>query len=464
MKKIHILGLGLALIISACNTGRTDEENMQKLLDRQSELKERQEESVDRLKDLKDSLDLEKRSLIEQRDSRDRQIGQMEDNQQMLVERLKEEEASDVESEKNELQMRINEYEDSIRVLKEELNQFNTQLDSVEKSMNFYEVQEDRTEQYLESGIKEIDQRMTSREKRKQQEIKSLDLLRRRALVADKKIEAYNLEKQMYVDQKDELLRAGASEEEKAPYLRKIRSMDSTIMAERDKLGSIEKEIRKAEAYISETDALMQELQAQVQEEYDKNKVIESFIISEKERLSQELEQIQQGREDLLAQQSAVSENLSKTEQQISQLEKDAELIRNKEMSSILEMQAEIEASEADLAQEEIKLLEEGQALREGLVPGDPELSESSDTSALGLVPLLTLVKELDSLDKMIQEEKAEIAKTRQDLARKRAEAAEKRANFGRTAGTVAVLLVIAGIALLTLFFYLGKKYRAKKS
>jgi len=437
---------------------------MQKLLDRQSELKERQEESVDRLKDLKDSLDLEKRSLIEQRDSRDRQIGQMEDNQQMLVERLKEEEASDVESEKNELQMRINEYEDSIRVLKEELNQFNTQLDSVEKSMNFYEVQEDRTEQYLESGIKEIDQRMTSREKRKQQEIKSLDLLRRRALVADKKIEAYNLEKQMYVDQKDELLRAGASEEEKAPYLRKIRSMDSTIMAERDKLGSIEKEIRKAEAYISETDALMQELQAQVQEEYDKNKVIESFIISEKERLSQELEQIQQGREDLLAQQSAVSENLSKTEQQISQLEKDAELIRNKEMSSILEMQAEIEASEADLAQEEIKLLEEGQALREGLVPGDPELSESSDTSALGLVPLLTLVKELDSLDKMIQEEKAEIAKTRQDLARKRAEAAEKRANFGRTAGTVAVLLVIAGIALLTLFFYLGKKYRAKKS
>ena len=88
MKKINILGLSLALVISACNTGRTDEENIQKLLDRQSELKELQEESVDRLQVLKDSLDMEKRSLIEQRDSRDRQIGQMEDNQQMLVERL----------------------------------------------------------------------------------------------------------------------------------------------------------------------------------------------------------------------------------------------------------------------------------------------------------------------------------------------------------------------------------------
>jgi len=280
--------------------------------------------------------------------------------------------------------------------------------------------------------------------------------------VADKKIEAYNLEKQMYVDQRDELLRASAPEEEKAPYLLKISAMDSIIMAERDNKSSIEKEIRQAEAYISETDALMQELQAQVKAEYDKNKVIESFIISEKERLNKELEQIQESRKDLLTQQSAVSENLTKTEQEISQLEKDAELIRNKEMSSILEMQAEIEESEADLAGEEINLLDEGLALMEDLLTGDAELKESSDTS--GLVALMVLAEELDSLGKMIQEEKAEIAKTRQDLALKRAEAAEKRANFGRTAGAVAVLLVIAGIALLTLFFYLGKKYRGKKS
>jgi hypothetical protein len=457
MKKLSILGVILILLLSACKSGRTDEENIQKLLDRQAEIQEQQEESVDQLQILKDSLSQEKRSLLDQRQSRDSQIRLMEETQQALVDSLKEKEASVVESEKNALELRISEYEDSIRVLRGELEVFDSQLDSLEQRISFYEVQEDRTEEYLESGIAEIDQQMTSREKRKEQEIKKLDLLRKRVLVADKKIEAYDLEKQMYVNQRDELLRANASEERKAPYLEKIAALDSIIMAEQNNKSSIENEIQQAEDYIAETDVLMNELQEQVQSEYERKDIIETFIAAEKERLSKELEQITQSRQELLAQQTTASENLQNTEKMIGELEKNAELIRNKEMSDILEMQALIEQSEADLAQEEITMLEDDQ-----FQPEDLEAMLSSDPEDTALVTLLSLGNQLDSLNSLIQEEKTEIAKTRMELAQKRAEVAQKRASFARTAGTVVILLVIAGIALLTLFYYLGKRSRSK--
>jgi hypothetical protein len=454
MKRITILGIVLLLIMSACNSGRNNDENIQKLLDRQAEMQQLQEESVDQLQDLKDSLNQEKNTLIDRRDSSDRQIRQMEENQKLLVDRLKEQAASDVASEKDELEKHINEYEDSIRILKDELQQLNSQLDSLEENISFYEVQEGRTGQYIESGIAEIDQRMTSRENRKQQEIKRLDLLKRRAQVADKKIEAYNLEREMYADQRDELLRNSASDEDLAPYQKKISELDSTILAEKNNRSTIEKDIQQAGAYISQTDTLMSNLQAQVKQEYNKKSIIESFINTELERLGSELEQIEQTRKELLVQQATATESLKKAQQQVGQLEKNAELIRNRKMSDILEMQAQIEGTEADLANEEINQLKEGNS-REGRV-----VSLTSDSADEGLVSLLSLGKELDSLNELIREEKTSIAKTRKELAQKRAEVAKKRASFARTTGTLVIVLIIAGIALLSLFYYLGKRSR----
>ena len=458
MKRITILGVALLLIMSACKSGRTNDENIQKLLDRQAEMQELQEESVDQLQGLKDSLSQEKKSLLDQRDSSDRHIRRMEENQRLLVDRLKDKAASDVASDREELETRINEYEDSIRILKGELELLNSRLDSLEENISFYEVQEGRTGQYMESGIAEIDQRMTSREKRKQQEIKRLDLLKRRAQVADKKIEAYNLEKQMYADQRDDLLRSNASDEDLAPYQKKISELDSTILAEENNKSTIERDIQQAGAYISQTDTLMSNLQAQVKQEYNKKSIIESFINSELERLGSELEQIEQNRKELLARQASATESLKKAQQEVGQLEKNAELIRSRKMSDILEMQARIEGSEADLADEEINQLKEGD-VREGR-----DVSLISDTADEGLVSLLSLGEELDSLNELIRQEKTSIAETRKELARKRAEVAQKRASFARTTGTLVIVLIIGGIALLSLFYYLGRRSRNKSS
>jgi DNA repair exonuclease SbcCD ATPase subunit len=314
-------------------------------------------------------------------------------------------------------------------------------------------LQETRVESRLESGIEEIDQRMTQRENRKQMEIKRIGLLQKRVQVSDKKLEAYRLEKQMYVDERDQMLRDQASEEELQPYEEKISDMDSVIAGEMGNKKSIEQEITQSQQYIAETDDIIEDLQNQIKDEYSKQEVIDSFIAAEKKRLNKELEQIKNNRNTLLAQQESISGELARTGVQIDRLNKDVELIRNKKMSDILESQAEMEKAEASLAEEEMDLFL--------AAPGMPLVPlMAADTSNEELQTVLDLGVQLDSLNELIQQEKAEIAKTRQELSEKRAEVAEKRARFGRTVGITAIVLIVAGIALLGLFYYLGRRSR----
>lgn len=463
MKKLAILGVGLLIVLTACNTNRTDtdQENIDKLLDSQAEMQKIQEESVDQLDRIKDSLAKkrraiidEKESLIDQRDSKDQEIQQMEQNQQILSEKLKEEEALVASSEKAALEERIKRYGDSINLLKKDLSQLDTQLDSIEESMELYVMQETRSEKSLESGIAEIDQRMTSRENRKQQEIKRVALLGKRIVVSGKKIETYELEQQLYLDERDKMRRNSASEEQLVPFEKRIAEMDDLIQAEKENKLAMKKDVRQAEVFISETDALMDQMNTQIQEEYDKNEVIEAFIVSEKERLQRELGQIQMTRKELLAEQATISNNMENTEEQIAKIDRNVELIKNKEMSEILETQAAIEQSEAELAKEEISLMEEGPGLK------TKAAKVTSDSVGEELLTLLVLGNELDSLNNLIQSEKSEIAKTRKDLSEKRAEAALQRSRFGRTIGVVFIFLIIGGVALLGLFYYMGRRSR----
>lgn len=454
VKKLMVLGVALAALLSACSSGQNEQDNVDKLLDRQAKIQEEQEQSVDQLENLKDSLVNEKKSLLDQRDTKDQQIQQMEENQDVLTEKLKEEEANEVFAQRAEMEAQIKVYKDSIAQMKSEVEILNVSLDSIENNLELYNVQEVRTDQSLESGIAEIDERMTNRENRKQQEIKRIELLRKRVQVAEKKKEAYELEKELYVGELNALLRNNATEKELAPFEQQIHEMDSIIAIETNHKNSLVEEIRQAEKFVNETENLMKELRAQIKEEYERKEIIETFIDSEKERLSQELEQIQNTRRALLEEQEDVSENLTKTEMQISRLNKDLELIKNKEMSDILQMQADIEKSEANLAQEEINLLEDSPALVSTKAPLD------ADSANEELYTIFSMGNQLDSLNELIQVEKTEIAKTRMELSEKRAEAAEKRAKFGRAVGVVAIVLILGGIALLALFYYLGRRSR----
>ena len=466
MKKLTILGVAVLILLSACKTNRTnEEENIDKLLDRQAEMKQVQKESVDQLESIKDSLANEKellidekRSLIDQRDSKNKQIQLMEQNQKILAEKLKEEEALVASSEKEGLEEKIVRYEDSISLLKKDLSQLDTQLDSIEENMGLYEMQETRSEQSLESGIAEIDQRMTSRENRKEQEIKRVGLLQKRILLAIKKIETYELERQLYIDERDDMLRTNATEEELAPYHKRIAEMDSMISTEKENETAMKEDIQQAKSFISETNVLMDEMQAQIKEEYDKNEIIESFIASEKKRLQREQEQIRMTRNELLAEKATVSNNLTRTMEQIAAIDRNVELIKSKEMSEILEKQAAIEQSEAVLAEEEIRLIEDATGLK------PMAFEATSDSTGEELLSLLTLGNELDSMNKLILTEKAEIAKTRKELSEKRAEAAEQRSRLGRTLGVTFIFVILGGAALLALFYYMGRRSKKSKS
>ncbi len=440
------------MILSACNTSRSGEENIQRLLESQSQMEEAQEQSVERLREIKDSLDAQRETLMDQRESTGLRIRQMEQNQSLLTEQLNQEEASDVTEQKAGLERQLAQYEDSIGLLKQQLFTLNNQLDSVERNISIYQIQEERTEQALASGISEIDQQMEQRERQKQQTLKRLDLLRKRVTVNEKKTEAFELERQMYTSELDELLRENASEDDKAPFRKRIADMDSTMEALRTERRSLESEISQAQTFVAETDAFMNRMQKQIREEYDRKAIIEAFIASEKERLERELKEIRTSRQSILNEQTAMANDLSRTEQQIALLDRDLELIRNRKMSDLLELQASIEKTEASLAEEEIGVLQEEGSRTVRTLP--------SDSASEELRSILDLGYQLDSLNELIQEEKAEIARTRMALAEKRAEAAERRASFGRAVWITVVALIAAGAALLTLFYFLGRRSR----
>jgi len=454
MKKLINILLLFLIVFAGCKTKKTDEQEIRKLLDRQAQIQESQEESLDELQQLKDSLAVEKEKLVIERDQKDEKVKLLEKNQQILVEELKKEEETDISSEKNRLEEQISGYEDSIAQLKEELSVLDADIDSIEHSLGLYEVQEKQAEELHKSGIDEIDQRINKLENQKQQEIKKADLLDRRISISEKKIEAYQMERDMYVDERDDLLRINASEEELEPYREKIAEMDSIIRAEEKNKQEIINELNETKQWISDVDTMIKDLQTKIKQEYDEKEIIEGFISSEKERLQREINNLKATREKLVNEQEQISDELSGVEQQIASLDKKMELIKDKEMSDLLEQQAEIEQTEADLAEEEVQLLEE---------------SRKIDTQSLGVTPgvaseelksLVELGNQIDSLRASVKEEKAEIAKTRQELSEKRAEAAEKRAKFGRTLATFIVIIVVGGLGLLTLFYYLGKRAR----
>lgn len=444
------------MVLAGCQSRTNEQDNIDKLLDQQAQIKEKQESALNDLEKLKDSLASEKSTLLEEKESKDMEIKRLENDQALLLEEFNQADSANLSTMKTKLETQIQNYRDSITLLKKDMEDLNESLDSLNKNLAIYQVQESRTMERLESGVKEIDERMKNREARKNQEMKRMGLLERRIGVSDKKIEAYRMERQLYVDERDELLRTNAAEDNLAPFNARIAVMDSTIRAEEQSRQSLVDEKEQAEQFIAETDRIMKELNTQILEEYDRQEIIESFIASEKERLQGELENLRQTRQRLLEEQATIATEMEKLDLQVADLDRDMNLISNREMSEILDQQASIEFTEAALAREEVKMLDE---------MGDAYVSYSvlSDTLGEEMKSLLKMGDELDSLHALIQAEKAQIAGTREELSEQRARVAEQRARIGRAAGITVLIIVLAGAGLLTLFYFLGKRARSRK-
>ena len=223
-KQFIATGLTLLVILSGCNTGSKEEDNIQKLLDNQAQMEQAQE-------------------------------------------------ASDVTEKRSELEQQVAGYADSIAMLKQQIFTLNNQIDSVERNISIHQVQEQQTKQYLASGISEIDQQMQQREEQKQQTLKRLELLRRRLSVNDKKMEAYQLERQRYSDELDEMLRKNVSEGELAPYRNRMAEMDSVINDQQRERETLEQEITQAQTQVAETEDFLTRMDTEIKAEYNRKSV-----------------------------------------------------------------------------------------------------------------------------------------------------------------------------------------------
>lgn len=456
MKKIIPLTpfILLFIVLIGCKPKTSSEKEINKLLDRQVQLQESQEEYLDDIQQLRDSLEHERNSLLSQRSMKDNRIKKLVQNQQILADKLKREQQSTLSTETARLQEKITLYEDSIGQLKRELARLDSDLDSIETSMDLYQLQEKQADKTLESGISELDQQMTRLEKQKQQEIKKANLLKRRIQIADKKLEAYTLERQMYIDRRDEMLRQQANEEQMIPFRNRIAEMDSIISLQQAHKRDIKHELDQTGQWISGVDSMMNDMQAKIKQEYDNNHIIETFIAAEKQRLGKELAGLTKTHERLISEQNMISKDLASTEEKIASLNKRLELIKTRKMSDILEQQAAIEQSDANLADEEIQLLKEATGTNR------QSIEQTSDTSFKDFRSLQGLDEKLDSLNNLVNSEKVATINARKELSEKRAETARQRARFGRTLGTLATAIIIGSIILIALFYYMGKRAR----
>jgi chromosome segregation ATPase len=456
MKKlIHITPIVMVVIVlSGCKPKTSSDEEIYKLQERQAQVLESQDKSLDDMHQLMDSLENEKLTFIGQRDLKDQQIKTLEKNQQLLVDRLNQKETSDVSTEKARLKESVATYEDSISALKAELASLDHDLDSIEIRIELYRVQETNADEILPSGISELDQKITRLEKQKQQKIKNADLLKRRIEIAQKKIEAFDLERKMYQDKMDELLRINATDDQLAPFRNKIAEMDSIISKQQSQVRDLDRELGQTMQWITETDSVMNDVQSKIELQYDRNEIIEGFIPAEKQRLGKELDRLEKERKGLLSEQEMIKADLDSTEVMISSLNRRLELIRNRDMSDILDLQAALERSDAGLDKEEIQLLNESAGTnRQGM-------EVTSDSTSDEFRSLIALSNRLDSLKASVQEEKTGMVRARLELSEKKAQAADQRARFGRTMGIFVLILVLGGIVLLTFFYYLGRRAR----
>ena len=252
----------------------------------------------------------------------------------------------------------------------------------------------------------------------------------------------------------DDLLRINATDEQLAPFRNKIVDMDSIIGKQQVRVRDLDMELDQTMQWISETDTVMNELQSKIELQYNRNDIIEGFISAEKQRLGKELDRLEKERKGLLSEQKVVKADMDSTEVGISSLNRRLELIKNREMSDILDLQAALERSDAGLDREEIQMLKESAGTnRQGI-------EVKSESTSKEFRSLIALSNRMDSLKSSIREEKTGMVRARLELSEKKAQAADQRARFGRTMGIFALVLVLGGIALLTFFYYLGRRAR----
>jgi predicted nucleic acid-binding Zn-ribbon protein len=452
-RMLNRVGTGLIavlLIVTGCSTEQQKEE-AQKLLDKQAQVLEKEQESMENLlqkfRQTRDSLLEEQNQLLQTKQEVESEMNQVDKVRTDLAKTLKAAQVDSLADKKSVLEERLSTLNDSLDNVAAKIRQ----MDQEKKTLNVKEEQlSDQlgsAREKLVTGITEVDQRLDDIEKQRLVKQQELSLNEQKIILAEKKIQLLNDERNLYLREKNELLRKGADNTELENYNLRISEIEGYIQEENNKIRNAESAITTITAWLADVNALETRLRDMMEQEYSENETIERFTNEEMERLKNEQESVGTEMSRLDSIRKILDQQRERVDRELATVDEEMSVVRDKDLSGILAERSALEEEEAQLSEEEAALMNESAGASGSSVSGLP------DSELLG-----DLEQEIRERRSSIETLKSEIAREQQELAQKKAEIEERRSKAAGAVGITAIVLVIAGLLIIAVFYFIGRR------
>ena len=453
LRKLSKIALLTALgIFLSCNSDNSTEQ-VQKLLDKQAQTLEEQQESMEdimeQFKLTRDSLNAEQEKLLSAKEDVDNEIERVTKLQSDIEKTITKKQADSLEQVKNNLENQRISLADSLNAVHQQISQMDRREEELDLKKDHLTDQMGTAREDLVTGIKKIDQRLEDLNSQRGVKEKELLLNKQKIDLAQQKIEILETEKGLYQDEKNDMLKKGADDDELEDFNLKIRDIDNSILEEKNKIKNAENSIQSIKSWTADLEKLESRLKEAMEQEYNENETLKQFAEGELNRLNSEKENVNAEIKRLDSIQNVLNAQITEAEKELENVDDELSLISGNELADILVEKSKLESSEARLSKQEEELLISS--------PEDQYAVSGINNDLL----LQDLDKELSESRNLIDSMKSEIAREQQKLAQKKAEAEERRANRAKAAGITTLVIILAGILLVLLFYYIGKRKRS---
>jgi chromosome segregation ATPase len=419
-------------------------------------LEDENQELSDRLR----RLEAERESLSRELD----QLGRLQRDEGVLESRAAEDSLAAakvfLQSKRESLEAQLVSVQDSLEKTEVRLAQTGSELDSLSLREKFVSGMEGQATAELRSGVEEIDQTLDELARERRSAEQEVLLANKRIAIVEMKIQAFKEERELYIAEKNELMRARASEAELRGVDLKIDEIDNSIGLEESKLSIATLTIRNAEGRIASIDQTVEKLQGKISRQYDRKAILEDFILDEAGRLEEERARLEADRKRLWAQERDLARERQELGRRLSDLSDEIRILEGGPIEEVESRMADLEEEEADVSAEESVLHADRSRERDEAVQKRDTQTTETDTTAAG---------RLAQLSKEVAQEKAEVARDEATVAREREEISKKKAaerrggSVGGLGLFIAIVFVLVIVGLFGLFF-VGKASRLEKT
>ncbi len=469
--------LTVAMYFSGCSSENTKQE-AEKILDKQAQYQEQAKEGIETVvsamekteeslintgeelegknKELENKiteLKGEKVKIDKEIQDVDRKENVLKEKAKALSERQKELKRDSLRKIKNDLNAEIENAKELSELNQAKIAELTRKKDSLANQQKYFAEKEEEIQDSLSTGIGFIDQRLNNLDHNLLLEKRKINLNEKKISLANEKILTFKKEINLLEEEKSDLIRDNASNEEIEQFNNQIGNVSRFIAREKKKITMANDAISKSQEWIASTDDLKRNLGSSIRDEYDKGKTLAEFIENEKKRLSNKESEMIGLSERIKSNNADLQEEIEELNNKVSKIDNKMELVKGEDISSILALQAALEEQEAELANEEADIYSEEskQDITGVTIEGTDSLNE-------GIREIDMLNNKFSELKSSLAKQQSEIAKARQSLAKKKAEVARKRAKSVKTISRTAIVVIVVAFLILVGFYFLGKK------